>query len=89
MSFERFKMRDGRVLVIDTMEGQIQLDAFRDFLGSGLQIQLEVRPHTVGYLETYLNLRQQIMKRVSMPYHRQSKALWCLDSSFNPARFKG
>ena len=51
MSFERFKMRDGRVIVIDTMEGQIQLDAFRDFLGSGLQIQLEVRPHTVGYLE--------------------------------------
>ena len=42
LSFERFKMRDGRVIVIDTMEGQIQLDAFRDFLGSGLQIQLEV-----------------------------------------------
>lgn len=41
MSFERFKMRDGRVIVIDTMEGQIQLDAFRDFLGPGLQIQLE------------------------------------------------
>ena len=42
MSFERFKMRDGRVIVIDTMEGQIQLNAFRDFLSTGLQVQLEV-----------------------------------------------
>lgn len=35
-------MRDGRVIVIDTMEGQIQLNAFREFLGTGLQVQLEV-----------------------------------------------
>ena len=41
LSFERFKMRDGRVIVINTMEGQVQLDAFRDFLGSALQVQLE------------------------------------------------
>lgn len=54
MSFERFKMRDGRVIVIDTMEGQIQLDAFRDFLGPGLQIQLEVRDSACPEYECHL-----------------------------------
>lgn len=42
VSFEKVKMRDGRTLVIDTLEGQVQLDAFRRFLGTALQPQLEV-----------------------------------------------
>ena len=42
MRFEKLKMRDGRTIVVDTLEGQVQLNAFRHFLGSGLQPQLEV-----------------------------------------------
>ena len=42
MSFEKVKLREGRTLVIDTLEGQVQLNAFRNFLGTGLQTQLEV-----------------------------------------------
>lgn len=44
MSFEKLNLRDGRVLVIDSLEGQLQLQAFRRFLGTALHPQLEVTP---------------------------------------------
>lgn len=37
-------MRDGRTIVIDSLEGQVQLNAVRDFFGTGVQIQLEANP---------------------------------------------
>ena len=42
VSFDKLKLPDGRSLVIDSLEGQIQLNAFRAFLGPAFQSQLEV-----------------------------------------------
>lgn len=46
MVFEKLKLQNKQLLVIDSLEGQVQLNAFRRFLRTGLQPQLEVS-HTL------------------------------------------